>query len=111
MAIASEDQREAINLDAQLPFGAWRDGKGLDQRTLARLLKPYGIRPRTVRLGERTPKGYRAKDFHDAWTRYAADPVSGSEAQHDHDPQHEIAHKHRDVADVALLADTHAEVS
>jgi uncharacterized protein DUF3631 len=37
---------------------------------LARLLKPLGIMPRTVRVGQATNKGYRRKDFDDAFERY-----------------------------------------
>lgn len=37
---------------------------------LARLLKPYRIKVRTIRLDESTPKGYHAKDFEEAWERY-----------------------------------------
>lgn len=38
---------------------------------LARLLKPYGIKVRTIRLADgTTPKGYHAADFKEAWERY-----------------------------------------
>ncbi len=47
---------------------------------IASLLKPYGIRPRNVRLDDdRQGKGYDRADFVDAWSRYAptpCDPVS-----------------------------------
>ncbi|MFF0816151.1 DUF3631 domain-containing protein [Rhodococcus sp. NPDC003318] len=59
----------------------WKDlhGKQIDARTLARLLKPYGIRSKTQKMPDGTPaKGYAATGatgFHDAWTRYLpADP-------------------------------------
>ncbi len=51
------------------PWGDLR-GRPLDARKLARMLRPYGIRPHTVRLGNATPKGYQAEDFGDAFTRY-----------------------------------------
>jgi Protein of unknown function (DUF3631) len=39
---------------------------------LAGLLKPYGIpRNNTVRWAPKTAKGYRAKDFAEAWSRYS----------------------------------------
>ena len=71
------------------------------------MLKPYGIRPRGLRIDDRTPKKYRAADFADAWTRYLDAPaseVSARDPQHDPNPQHEIARKQRDVADVADVA-------
>ena len=38
---------------------------------LARMLKPFGIVPVSVRLPDgTTPKGYRAESFTDAWARY-----------------------------------------
>ncbi len=51
------------------PWGDLR-GRPLDARHLAALLKPYGIRPSTIREGDKTPKGYRGQDFHDAFKRY-----------------------------------------
>jgi putative DNA primase/helicase len=43
----------------------------IDPPQLARLLKHFDIRPRPVRLGERTPRGYSAMAFADAFERYA----------------------------------------
>src|ERR1700681_358761 len=56
----------AINADETMPFGGWSEGKGIDARTLARMLKPYGVKPRTVRIGQDTAKGYHAADLIDA---------------------------------------------
>ena len=105
-SIATSELLDAINLDDELPFGAWREGKGLDARTLAKLLKPYGVKPRTVRIGEDTPKGYRAEDLRDAWARYLTpqEPQQAQQAQHSIDTQRETARKHWDVADVADVA-------
>lgn len=63
-----------IELD-ESPWGNLR-GHPLDPRGLARRLREYGIKPTTVRVGDRTPKGYRREDLHDAWTRYL--PASAS---------------------------------
>ncbi len=40
------------------------------QGWLAAMLRPFGIRPHTIRIGQSTPKGYEFKDFDDAFARY-----------------------------------------
>jgi Protein of unknown function (DUF3631) len=67
----------------RLDESPWDDlrGKRLDPRALANLLRPYAIKPKVVRVGEATPRGYERADFQDAWRRYLPQP-----AQH---PQHD----------------------
>jgi hypothetical protein len=50
----------------------WADirGKAIDARSLARRLARYEVKPRTVRIGDRTSKGYARTDLFDPWTRY-----------------------------------------
>jgi Protein of unknown function (DUF3631) len=58
---------------AEIEEGPWgpRFGRDFGARDLAKLLKPFGIRPRTIRLDDgTTPKGYHRSDFADAWERY-----------------------------------------
>jgi putative DNA primase/helicase len=53
--------------------GPWADynrGRGLTVNGLAKLLKPFSIKPRTIRVGDKTPKGYRLADLEDAFARY-----------------------------------------
>jgi hypothetical protein len=109
--ITTAELLEAINADDELPFGSWREGKGLDARALARLLKPYGSRPRTVRIGQETAKGYHATDLADLFARYLspseASPVS--QASHPDQPSPEKSHGDGDVTgvtDVTLPAGT-----
>ena len=45
-------------------------GKGLDGRGLANLLKRYGVHSKSVRVGDRSAKGYSAADLYDKWSRY-----------------------------------------
>ena len=59
------------------PWGEWY-GHRLTARELAKLLKPYGARPVVIRVGEMTPRGYRAADLHDAWTRYGGSATSAT---------------------------------
>ncbi|MGK5547242.1 DUF3631 domain-containing protein [Streptomyces sp. URMC 127] len=60
------------------------DGKPLTARGLSKLLSQYvrpdntHIRPRGIRVGSGTPKGYYAEDLTDAWARYCPPPPAKS---------------------------------
>lgn len=63
----------AINENEDVPFGAWREGGGLDARLLAKLLKPYGVKPKTIDLpdqGHKKLKGYHRDDLSEAWAHW-----------------------------------------
>jgi putative DNA primase/helicase len=64
------------------PWREWSHGRPLTTAKLARLLAGYGVHPAgTVRIGDKTAKGYRRSAFVDAWERYVS--VEGSlEASH-----------------------------
>ena len=52
---------------------AWsepRNGKPITELWLAQQLRPYGIRPRTLWIGEEQAKGYLRKDFQETFGRY-----------------------------------------
>jgi hypothetical protein len=61
----------------------WADmkGKPLDSLRLANLLRPYGIRSKTIRDEHGTPKGYTRRDLHDAWMRYLSAAVDDAVQQ------------------------------
>lgn len=50
----------------------WSDMRGnpLTPQRLAGLLRPYDLRPRNIKFGQSTLKGYDAVDFADAFARY-----------------------------------------
>jgi hypothetical protein len=77
------------------PWGDWY-GHPLNARDLARLLKPYEVRPAVVRIGDATPRGYRAEDLWKAWRVYVpgASATSATSAT-------PLASHVADVADVA----------
>ncbi len=67
------------------PWSEWgRKGDPLNARGLATLLKPYGVRSRTVRIAGETPKGYARADLTDPWARYAAGTTSATSATPPH---------------------------
>jgi hypothetical protein len=76
---------KALNADEELPFGDYRDGQGLNPRGLANLLRPYGIKPRNVRVPGATgvAKGYQAEQFTDAWKRYTSAPEERGDGEDD----------------------------
>jgi hypothetical protein len=125
-AMSSQAICDKLNADEELPFGSYTHGTGIKPRDLARLLKPYGIKPKVVRLGAQTPRGYERKDFAETWRRYAhmdgdgpgadektarhADPSEKAQrAQHPQhpsakegfDPQHDLQHQRNAGPDVA----------
>ena len=64
-------------LDGEKPWATLNRGKQISENTLARLLKPYFIRPRTIRTtGDNTAKGYQLAWFEDAFERYLSPPAA-----------------------------------
>ncbi|MGP8155152.1 MAG: DUF3631 domain-containing protein [Smithella sp.] len=61
--------RELIAIEDH-PWGDWKQGKPITQNGLARLLKPFGILSKTIRIGESTSKGYTLEQFTEAFNRY-----------------------------------------
>jgi len=79
--ISSADLVSALIQIEESPWGDMH-GKPINARRLARLLKPYGIRPQTIRIDDKTPKGYRQADFQDVWMRYLYSDLLSATAQH-----------------------------
>jgi putative DNA primase/helicase len=52
------------------PWAALKKGKGVTGQWLAQQLQGYGIRPKTMRMGEDRAKGYEAGDFREVFRRY-----------------------------------------
>ena len=65
------------------PWAEYQRGRPITAHQVAALLRPLGVSTnQTVRRGQRTAKGYRGKDFADAWARYLPPQgsVTGSQA-------------------------------
>lgn len=52
------------------PWRGWSHGSGFDTRSLARLLRPFGIQPQNLRFDDKVVKGYARGDFEDPWQCY-----------------------------------------
>jgi putative DNA primase/helicase len=79
LRIPSEDLTKALAEMVERPWPEWSKGKPITQRQIARLLKPFGIEPRVIRVGSETARGYQLDDLQDALSRYT--PISSVTAK------------------------------
>jgi putative DNA primase/helicase len=80
--IFTEDILACLYARDDRPWREWRNGNPLTAIQLARLLKPFGIRPRSIRDGAGSAKGYELTAFADAFRRYLArDPSHPSQTK------------------------------
>jgi hypothetical protein len=79
----------ALNQDGEALWQEWHHGEGITSADVARLLRPFGIKPKNIRFATgAVKKGYLQDDFLDAFSRYLPQvPVS--------------EYEHKDVAGVA----------
>jgi hypothetical protein len=68
--IFSKELADALNKLETAPWADWNRGKGLSQRNVADLLRPYGVPSKTIRIAYDRRKGYERVWFEDAWLRY-----------------------------------------
>jgi len=61
---------DRLNEMEESPWPQFNHGKGLTTSNLARMLRPFGIRPRTLKQEGHCVKGYYSKDFTEAFERY-----------------------------------------
>jgi hypothetical protein len=110
-----------------LPESAWTDvhGKPLNDRGLATRLRKYSVKPKVVRIGDSTPRGYLAADLEDAWKRYVLPTRQEAQQAQQRNTQHaspqcatrKLAEKLEnrdlvsDVADVALFPGVQRDVA
>lgn len=73
---------DRLNEMEESPWPQFNHGKGLTTSNLARMLRPFGIRPRTLKQEGHCVKGYYSKDFTEAFERYLPDrrnPVTNAD--------------------------------
>ena len=67
------------------PWGEWARGKPLSAHGLSKLLKPFGVQPRQVRLPDGPSlKGYRLAELKRLFAAYLTDPTGASGAYPKH---------------------------
>jgi hypothetical protein len=72
--LRSEDLIQKLVEIETSPWAEWRQGRPLTVHGLAALLKPFKIKPRTIRIGDETKKGYLREAFEPDWERYVSGP-------------------------------------
>ena len=84
--IFSRDLLAALAMIEDAPWGEMpgRSGRPLSAHALGRLLRPYGIRSRDVRIPPTNGKGFLAEDFVDVWARYTSEATPPPEATPEH---------------------------
>jgi len=72
--IFSEDLVKALVELEDRPWCEWRRGNPLSKNSLARLLKPYKIKSRSIRIGVDNFKGHTLDNFKDVFSSYLPQP-------------------------------------
>jgi putative DNA primase/helicase len=71
--LASKRVVEALTAMEGRPWPEYRMGKPLTENQLAKILKPFEVRPKGIRLPDgKTPRGYLRADLEDSFSRYLA---------------------------------------
>lgn len=70
-----------LKLVDESPWATWSRGAGLDARGLARMLKPFAIVPKNMRLPEGIFKGYERAEFEEAWAVYLSPELAATSLQ------------------------------
>lgn len=81
--ISSADLATALGEMLDRPWPEWRAGNPITQTQVARLLKPFKIGPRQIRVSHRTLKGYHIDQFTDAFGRYLPSRVETAKQPND----------------------------
>jgi putative DNA primase/helicase len=81
----SEDICARLDKMDHRPWPEWRNGKPMSKVQLARVLAPFRIYPKDMKMTagggqDRVLRGYLKEDFADAWTRYATPDTSSAPA-------------------------------
>jgi hypothetical protein len=72
--LSGDDLRKRLKEDPERPWATWGKGNmGLTARSLAGLLRDFGIKPKQVWIDGENRRGFERAWFSDAWARYLPD--------------------------------------
>ena len=113
--ILTRDLVAALNADEEMPWGGWskggrNHGDGLRDRDLAELLRPFAIRPHSIKIQAQSQvkvaRGYRRRQFEEAWSRYLGDDrYQRYRATSADDPDDKNPYEHGEGSGIAEVAD------
>ena len=66
----SKELCEALISDEEGPWKTCSNGKPVTPNLVGKLLRPYGVKPKTIRVGDKTLRGYEHAQLEDAFERY-----------------------------------------
>lgn len=89
LAMFSADLCGRLEKMEERPWPEWKAGKPMTTPQLAKALKPFGVRPGTIRLGQETAKGYYKEALKDAWDRYLTPQTANVTAPEAVTPSHQ----------------------
>lgn len=70
LKITTEALLDNLNEIEDRPWAEWNKGRPITARQIATKLKPFGIKPRKLRIGSHTANGYELKYCEDSFDRY-----------------------------------------
>jgi hypothetical protein len=68
--ITSREMVASLNDSPDRPWAAMRNAAKISEIWLSEQLRPYGLRPRTLRFGATTARGYIGEEFKEVFRRY-----------------------------------------
>jgi putative DNA primase/helicase len=105
--ITTKNLIHALCEDEEKGWATYSRGKPMTPSQLAKLLSPYGIKSKTVRFGDKTPKGFDLSQFEDAFARYL--PPNGNLQQHRNsspEPSNDVIESDVDSTDFAATPES-----
>jgi hypothetical protein len=81
---------QALLAIGESPWENWAKGRDLNDRGIAKLLRPFKIKSQNLRVDDQVSKGYKREDFEEAWSIYlsrdsSATPLQAAPEQANHD--------------------------
>jgi len=111
-ALPSKDIVEVLSEMEDRKWPEWRHEKPITERQLAAILKPFGIKPKPMRFGQRAgTRGYRLEWFKDTFASYLpADPQQAQQSSNDGGFEgSSIRNKPNHVADAESASNPHEQ--